>query len=104
MERAVSLLDEMSNSGILPPVRVESARSVLYFLSLWKAPPPTDLADGTDGDFSMIWRNGSAAASLYFNADEVLGYSFKPGMAKPWVFEGERISVADLNTFVRTLG
>ncbi len=98
------LLDRMAAAGQLPPAQVDDARQALTYLYLWGGPPPTDLSDGSDGDFSLMWRNGPQAASLSFGADEVLGYSFKPSMLKPWMFEDARIGISELNTFIRTLG
>jgi hypothetical protein len=101
---ASALLTKMADCGDLPPGRVAAARTTLFYLTLWKVRSPTEISDGTDGDLSLIWLVDGLAASLSFTTDEVLGYSFKPGMPKPWQFEGHTIGVRDLNTFVRTVG
>ena len=106
-EEADALLRRMAADGVLSAPRISEARAALVFLGywqvLWGAPPPTDISDGSDGDFSLIWRMGAQAASLSFTEDEVQGYSYHPGLMKPWVFEGHHINAADLRKFFGTL-
>jgi hypothetical protein len=90
-------------AGSLSAGRVASARFALSLLSIWGAPPPTDVSDGSDGDFSLVWRKAPLSASLSFTDEEILGYSFSPGMWRPWKFEGQSIDVVALNNFFRTL-
>lgn len=98
-----ALLDRLAEAGVLPPLKVSSAMLALSLLALWGAPAPTDLSDGSDGDFSLIWRDAPVSASLSFTADEILGYAFSPDMRKPWLFEGQTIGAVALNAFFRTL-
>ena len=101
---ASELLDRLATGGVLSDERIGFARSALEYLALWKAPPPTDLSDGSDGDFTLIWRRQGLSASLTFTEDEVIGYAHTPRMLAPLMFEGAALNIPDLNMLSRALG
>jgi hypothetical protein len=101
---ASALLDRLVADNAISAVSVSHARQAISLLSLWKAPAPTELSDGSDGDFSMLWRKDQLVASLYFSEGEVVGYAYKPGMDGPWTLEADDIGVPALNKFLRILG
>jgi hypothetical protein len=104
LTKAAGLLDHMAAAGALSPERVAMARDALAHLALWKAPPPTELSDCSDGDFTLIWRKPGLSASLTYTNEDVVGYAYTPRMFAPWMFEQERISIPELNTLARALG
>ncbi len=104
MRMAATLLRDLGVAGTLSQDRVALAGQGLELLSLWDAPEPTELSDGSDGDFSLIWRRPNLSASLSYTEDEVVGYAYTPTMLTPWIFERDRISISELNILRRALG
>lgn len=104
LEQASALLDRMAAAGTLSSERVEMAREALKHLALWEVAAPTELSDGSDGDFTLIWRRAGLSASLTYTEHDVVGYAYSPQMMAPWMFEQERISIPELNMLARALG
>jgi hypothetical protein len=101
---AYALLDRLTVGGTLSADRAVAARNALDHMTVWKVPAPTELSDGSDGDFTLIWRRGGLTASLTYTDEDVVGYAYNPRMLAPWMFEQAGISIPELNTLARALG
>jgi hypothetical protein len=76
----------------------------MQLMVLWRAIPPTQTSDGSDGDVTMFWEAGDVSASLSIDNDETLGYAYRRGLLEPWNFVGDEIGIAELNELHRILG